>query len=440
MRTPFWAPDQTSGIFEVVFRRMNLEKTIIGIISISAIKCMILNPSPFANIRYGGQLVLTCEADNEWDSISWRRASDVSYTFVFRKADCETKDNGEGKRAICSKSLNKTTIIFYDTTPKNNDTWECLAAYPGNGFESERTKVFISDPSIDISNETEVLYGEEADILCTLDPGWSRCTWRSVQNDEEIFSIISCRNMTATNYSLNCDINNVTLHVVTPIHQEVFECAGYYFIGEETHSPKGRTMIFIYAMPPRVHILPSTDPTEFFSFKLLCTAIGHPIPTVVWKYENVELSRSVGENAIVFTKLNRTDSGNYSCEGISSHLGTTLKNTTHYILTVQYPPIARINDLVVSCGDNVSIGCLVDEGIPTDYTLLKWEHRFNGTFIQKLNVSNRQFFISHMTLSDIGEYVCVVSNGVMDINRNMFIEGSGNLQASSCMLFILKIY
>ncbi|XP_061176143.1 opioid-binding protein/cell adhesion molecule-like [Saccostrea echinata] len=294
-------------------------------------------------------------------------------------------------------------------------------------------------PSIDISNSTKVLYGQGADLVCTLDPGWSRCAWKSVQNDEEIFSITSCINITTTNYSLICNINIVTLHVDTPVHQEVFECAGYYFIGDETHSPKGKTMIFIYTEPPRVQILPSSDPTEFFSFKLLCIAIGQPIPTVVWKYENEEISRAVGENTIVFPKLNRTDSGNYSCEGISSYLGTTMKNTSHYILTVQYTPFARIKNLVVSCSDNVSIDCLIEEGMPTKYNLLRWEHRFNGTFIQNLNISDMQYFINHVTISDLGEYVCVVSNGVKDINGNVFIEGIGNLLASSCSPVIISL-
>ncbi|XP_046676056.1 nephrin isoform X1 [Homalodisca vitripennis] len=113
-----------------------------------------------------------------------------------------------------------------------------------------------------------------------------------------------------------------------------------------------------------------------------------------------------------FTRLNRSDSGVYSCEAVNSEGSTSVSLT----ISVQYPAtvVAVSEKVVVGESDVAQLWCRV-EGNPLSGVHVTWK-RDNYNIAERSEVSfknNTSFLIIHRpTKEDIGTFRCVANNGL----------------------------
>lgn len=147
-------------------------------------------------------------------------------------------------------------------------------------------------------------------------------------------------------------------------------------------------------------------------------ANGHPaIITFTWGKNGIPLPPR-GPNYIIdgstlnFTRLNRTDSGAYSCEAINSE-GSTMMNFT---INVQYSAnISGISDVVlVNENDDAELWCTID-AVPLSSEHVTW--RRPGFPLESRTMTsykNNTFYlvVRGITRKDMGQFFCVADNGI----------------------------
>ncbi|RWS05573.1 Down syndrome cell adhesion molecule-like protein Dscam2 [Dinothrombium tinctorium] len=117
--------------------------------------------------------------------------------------------------------------------------------------------------------------------------------------------------------------------------------------------------------------------------------------------ENLRIETSSIISNLIFEKINRADSGNYTCI-VTNSLGRDSKS---FVLTVKVSLkwLQKPKDEIVLLGNDVEIECLA-EGLPLPQ--IKWKKA--QTY---LPVSSKILKVVKANLEDDGEYECIADNG-----------------------------
>uniref|UniRef100_A0A673BH86 Ig-like domain-containing protein n=1 Tax=Sphaeramia orbicularis TaxID=375764 RepID=A0A673BH86_9TELE len=160
---------------------------------------------------------------------------------------------------------------------------------------------------------------------------------------------------------------------------------------------------------PSVSFSPSGEIIEGSSVTLTCTSDANPpVTNYIWYKRGKNQHQSRGQQ-FVFSFINSSESGSYSCVARNS-LGLTMSEYVY--IDVKYPP--RLPSVSVSPsghiveGSSVTLTCTSDANPPvTKYT---WYKR--GKNQPHSRGEGQQFVLSSIISSDSGSYSCVAENSL----------------------------
>ncbi|XP_069129039.1 neural cell adhesion molecule 1-like [Argopecten irradians] len=166
--------------------------------------------------------------------------------------------------------------------------------------------------------------------------------------------------------------------------------------------------------PPRISLVDITVIDEMDEVSLLCNATSNPPATVVWTAPNG--SDISTKTALNFTRIYRTDIGNYTCSAENT-LGTHENKTDLYI---NAPPKLCLHQYAFTDGNQtMTIRCSAT-GIPTPtITWYKNKEMITGSAttstVTRVGPTNPYLVVSTLNVSDTGDedvlgYTCNVTN------------------------------
>ena len=104
-----------------------------------------LIPSPYAKIRYGKELGLTCILDDDWQLAGWTRNEDGNVFSSSSPHSCNNSTVGNIS-TYCYDNILK----MIDPDPVNNTEWICTSYSGVNEFSSGRTFVQITGSILNV--------------------------------------------------------------------------------------------------------------------------------------------------------------------------------------------------------------------------------------------------------------------------------------------------
>ncbi|XP_068096243.1 hemicentin-1 isoform X2 [Hyperolius riggenbachi] len=147
--------------------------------------------------------------------------------------------------------------------------------------------------------------------------------------------------------------------------------------------------------------------------RLSCKATGIPFPQITWSFKEkiipVQAGRSKLQPDLVFEKVFKEDGGSYTCTAKNT-VGSI--NTTVRVFVKEPPVIVGVHSTyhTVPLGGSITLNCTVQGSpVPT----IQWSKKgqeipFNKRFKQ---FNNGSLSIYNTMNEDIGDYVCIASNG-----------------------------
>ncbi|KAJ8308129.1 hypothetical protein KUTeg_013003 [Tegillarca granosa] len=162
-----------------------------------------------------------------------------------------------------------------------------------------------------------------------------------------------------------------------------------------------------------------------------CSAIGNPTPTVKWYRGSSEQTSGTGTSAtLMFSNIDRNHADTYQCKA-TARGKQNFESSKSVSVVVFYPPAVTVNlQNTTENATNVVFTCNAD-GFPTNYTYHGWNQyigdilvRAYTDFTGMLSESNRTIIIPKVTFKDIGQYDCVVENGMKGRQPAVLQRGS----------------
>ncbi|CAC5412468.1 NCAM [Mytilus coruscus] len=172
---------------------------------------------------------------------------------------------------------------------------------------------------------------------------------------------------------------------------------------------------------------------------LCCKIDSNPnISFIFWSKDSIGFTNSRNSSCLLFKRLDRQDSGNYTCFA-GNEIGNGSFETT---LTVYYPPSVYLEYKNFSINESKrAVQCKAD-GIPNNITFFRLEHLSDfNEHIRYLDVSSDGIAkLPNMSESkryqDTGFYLCTASNGVSDEKGNMFQHDKAYLVSTGPPVFV----
>uniref|UniRef100_A0AAQ4PGJ6 Ig-like domain-containing protein n=1 Tax=Gasterosteus aculeatus aculeatus TaxID=481459 RepID=A0AAQ4PGJ6_GASAC len=160
---------------------------------------------------------------------------------------------------------------------------------------------------------------------------------------------------------------------------------------------------------PSVSVSPSAEMLEGDSVTLTCSTDANPAANYTWyKEDGTSDPRLLSEEPqLVFSSIQSSDSGNYSCTA-ENQLG---RKTSDFIsIDVKYGPQRPSVSVSPSAemleGDSVTLTCSADANPAANYT---W-YKEDGTSDPRLLSEEPQLVFSSIQSSDSGNYSCTAEN------------------------------
>ncbi|XP_077936051.1 B-cell receptor CD22-like isoform X3 [Gasterosteus aculeatus] len=160
---------------------------------------------------------------------------------------------------------------------------------------------------------------------------------------------------------------------------------------------------------PSVSVSPSAEMLEGDSVTLTCSADANPAASYTWyKEDGTSDPRLLSEEPqLVFSSIQSSDSGNYSCTA-ENQLG---RKTSDFIsIDVKYgpqrPSVSASPSAEMLEGDSVTLTCSADANPAASYTWYKQD----GTSDPRLLSKEPQLVFSSIQSSDSGNYSCTAEN------------------------------
>ncbi|KAL3180817.1 hypothetical protein MRX96_037234 [Rhipicephalus microplus] len=163
---------------------------------------------------------------------------------------------------------------------------------------------------------------------------------------------------------------------------------------------------------------------------LSCRAEGFPPPTVTWT-RNGKTFTKLAADTVNIASVSKTDEGSYTCR-VENGVGGPLEKTVQ--LTVKPPPriLPFAFPRTLTVGETTSVTCTTAAGDKTfKYIWLKDGSAVhpgeNVKIVTSPDISVLK--IDKLTLSDAGNYTCVVSNGGGTVSHASTLEIKGNARS-----------
>ncbi|KAM6909628.1 carcinoembryonic antigen-related cell adhesion molecule 1 [Xenentodon cancila] len=157
-------------------------------------------------------------------------------------------------------------------------------------------------------------------------------------------------------------------------------------------------------------------PIEGDSYDLTCNVTG-PADHVYWMKDGEDLKMDnrtlfyMDNKTVMFTPLNRHDSGNYQCMALNADENMT---SLPHTLLVNYGPenLSIMGPNAVKTGDYVTLSC---HATSTPPSLYKWS--FNGSVVSNMS----EYATPPLTKDMSGNYTCMAFNNVTNRNSTAYI-------------------
>ncbi|KAM4662981.1 protein turtle homolog A [Discoglossus pictus] len=151
---------------------------------------------------------------------------------------------------------------------------------------------------------------------------------------------------------------------------------------------------------------------------LTCLAYGNPLPTVVWKRDDIIIEAGdkiqVNNGSLRIVGVERSTAGVYTCHASSDEGEVT--HTSRVL--VQGPPIIVVppENTTVNISQDAFLTCQA-EAYPTNLTYSWFQGSSNVYLVSRLQSRVRilvdgSFLLQQVTPEDAGKYTCVPSNGM----------------------------
>ncbi|RWS04981.1 titin-like protein [Dinothrombium tinctorium] len=358
-------------------------------------------------IILGHNHIITCIADGfPRPQISWRKNKNVilSHSERFEIKNADYKDRGEyeckaenGVDQILSKTFKITivggsTLIFEKVSRNDSGNYTCVV---NNAYGEDKTSfvltIKVAMKWIEEPKDMTIVEGNGIIINCIAE-GFPRPQISWWKNKNVILS-----------HSERFEIKNAD-----------YKDKGEYECKAENGVDQILSKKFKIIVVDQPHIQPMfTTQTvgEGVTYTALCSVSkgakplhfqwlkdGMPLQS---DSENLKIETSSIISNLIFEKVNRADSGNYTCI-VTNSLGRDSKS---FVLTVKVSLkwLQKPKDEIVLLGNDVEIECLA-EGLPLPQ--IKWKKA--QTY---LPVSSKILKVVKANLEDDGEYECIADNG-----------------------------
>ncbi|MEE6496324.1 hypothetical protein FKM82_002300 [Ascaphus truei] len=203
-----------------------------------------------------------------------------------------------------------------------------------------------------------------------------------------------------------------------------YTCTARNAAGEDTH-----TISLTLNFPPVFIERPrNVSLNEGEKLRLMCKAIGNPLPQITWTFKDKTLSgnahagRSNQQSELVIERVLKKDSGTYKC--IAESTVASINATVHVF--VKEPPVLigiHYDNHTAALGGNVILNCAV-KGSPSPR--IQWGKNgksilFNSRIKQ---FNNGSLAIYNTVNEDVGEYKCTATNdaGVLEHSVRLVLQ------------------
>lgn len=178
-----------------------------------------------------------------------------------------------------------------------------------------------------------------------------------------------------------------------------------------------------FTVEPEIQNAAEDETVEF-----RCEASGKPEPTIKWIHNGKPISeappnsrRSVSQNRIVITKLNKKDTGNYGCNATNA-LGYVYKDV--YLNVLALPPEITEPPRQEATVDHrtVTLRCRVFGAPKPEVKWIRNGLELTGGRYKVLESGDLQ--ITNVAFADAGEYTCYAVNklGSIDANGTLIVK------------------
>ncbi|XP_053331472.1 cell adhesion molecule 3 [Spea bombifrons] len=296
----------------------------------------------------GGKLILKCTVeDHDHSSLQWSNPAQQTLYFGEKRA---LRDN---RIQLERSTHNELTISIGNVTLSDEGDYTCsIFTMPVRTAKATVTVLGVPEKPQIFDYDIPLNENDNAILKCTTSGSKPAANIRWYKGPEEL---------TGAKISTSEDTNGKTFTVTSIIEFKVtreddgaeITCSVSLDSMQGTDKSSTHKIKVLYRPTARIESRPQM-PREGDKLQLQCDAYGNPEPEIfIWERENGDLppSAAYDGSTLVFTKLNKTDSGTYICK-VSNRLGTY---STQYKLDVNDPsPIPSTSSI-----DHAVIGGVV---------------------------------------------------------------------------------
>ncbi|XP_029988074.1 hemicentin-1 [Sphaeramia orbicularis] len=337
-------------------------------------------------------VTLQCQADGSPPpSVTWRK-------------DGQTLTESVRQRALSSGSLH---IAFIQ--PSDTGRYTCTAANAAGTVSLEMSLTVQIPPSIrDGEQEVAVVENTQAQLVCVVE-GVPQPTV-SWEKDGEPLS------ESTAEYTI-LPSGELVIDIAQPDDAGSYTCVATNSVGQDSRT----VTLSVQTHPVFTELLGDVALNKGERLLLACSVSGIPPPRITWAFNNnimpVHYDHMNGHSELVIEKVNKDDSGTYTC--VAENSVGTIKSVG--FVYVKEPPIIDgdpHSNRIEPLGGNAILNCEVrGDPLPT----IQWSK--NGINIQISNrirqLDNGSLAIYGTVTEDAGNYMCVATNDAGVVERSV---------------------
>ncbi|XP_031715320.1 hemicentin-1 isoform X1 [Anarrhichthys ocellatus] len=319
------------------------------------------------------------------------------------------KDGQPLSESVRQRVLNSGSLQIAFIQPSDTGRYTCTAANAAGTVSHEMSLTVQIPPSIqDGEQQVAVVENSQAQLVCVAEgvpqPSLS---WEKDGNP---------LSESTGEYTI-LPSGELVIDIAHPDDVGSYTCVATNAVGQDSRT----TTLSVHTRPVFTELLGDVALNKGERLLLACGASGIPPPRITWAFNNniipVHYDHMNGHSELVIERVNKDDSGTYSCVaensvGIIKSLG---------FVYVKEPPIID-GDLHSNCieplGGNAILNCEVrGDPLPT----IRWSK--SGINIQ---ISNRIYQLDNGSLAiygtvseDAGNYMCVATNDAGVVERSV---------------------
>ncbi|XP_068563703.1 hemicentin-1 [Cebidichthys violaceus] len=319
------------------------------------------------------------------------------------------KDGQPLSESVRQRVLNSGSLQIAFIQPSDTGRYTCTAANAAGTVSHEMSLTVQIPPSIqDGEQQVAVVENSQAQLVCVAEgvpqPSLS---WEKDGNP------LSER---TGEYTI-LPSGELVIDIAQPDDVGSYTCVATNAVGQDSRT----TTLSVHTHPVFTELLGDVAPNKGERLLLACGVSGIPPPRITWAFNNniipVHYDHMNGHSELVIERVNKDDSGTYSC--VAENSVGTIKSLG--FVYVKEPPIID-GDLhsnrIEPLGGNAILNCEVrGDPLPT----IRWSK--SGINIQISNrirqLDNGSLAIYGTVSEDAGNYMCVATNDAGVVERSV---------------------